>query len=106
MSAAFSRGTHQLRVTPRLTPADLTDLRAFAEARRQSLSAYTRSLIEADLLRDPGPRTKRPTENGARSPCAIRIRLTEEQRAQVADRASHYKLSLSSYVERLLVDEL
>ena len=106
MSAAFSSRERELRVAPRLTPAELTDLRASARSTRQSLAAYAKSLIEADLLRDPRPRTERSPEDGAQSPCPILIRLTEEQLARVGYRATHCRLSLSSYVEMLLVDVL
>ena len=102
-SVSFRR---QLRVAPRLTAAELTDLRASAEAQRQSLPAYVTSLIEAELLRDSLPRAKRPSENGTRSPCGIHIRLTDEQRTRLADRADRHSLSVSSYVEMLLVNGL
>ncbi len=96
----------EFRIAPRLTAEEAAQLRVRAQSEGRSVLYVVASLIEADLIGEPRPRTERVPGNGDRSPLGIRIRLTDEHRVLLSARADRHRLSISGYVQMVLTAAL
>ena len=99
----------RLIVSPMLTSREIRQIQARAAEDMRSLGNYVALLVIEDLERPAGGRRQRgrvPPPGGRRVSYSIGAPLTAAQRAEFKARATDQVRSVSSYVARLIVNDL
>ena len=98
----------RLRLTLKLTPREIKQLKAKAAAEMRSVGGYIAFVIIRDLRRGGGGRRRFRLSARKGQPVSYDngVLLTAEQRERLERRAGNEARSLSNYVTRLVLDDL
>jgi hypothetical protein len=94
---------------PQLTRSEIRQLREKAAADMRSIGNYVGFLVIQDLRdqrRSAGSSGRAPSPSDRRAAYAIRIMLTVDQKALLEAKANDQVRSVSSYVAKLIVEDL
>jgi hypothetical protein len=99
----------RIHVTPQLTRGEIKRLQARAAGDMRSVASYVAVLVIEDLRKRGGSGRRRgpaPSDADNRISYELAVPLTPDQKAQLQARARDQVRSASSYVGKLIVEEL